>query len=209
MLFSQVLQAVHYGYSQKIFHRDIKAKNILVNAGKQILLCHFGLSVQIQPREILRGTSSTPLCIAPELWKDKPYDPLKADIWSLGVFLSLIAMGLLPFKDLRKEENMCYLQNVRLTVPGHVSKEILHTVMLLLTINPEQKPTISKILDHPWIRKIEPTPFGKSSEDSWSTLDPRIIRSMLEMGHNFDEMKKALTNQNYNHMMATYLILKH
>lgn len=81
-----------------IAHRDIKLANVLLGSGGVIKLADFGLSnFYSQELKELKSSCGSPCYSAPEVIQRDPYDPLAADIWSLGVVLYAMIEGSLPF----------------------------------------------------------------------------------------------------------------
>ena len=79
-----------------IVHRDIKPENLLFEKKKKLIkIIDFGISVQIEPGELLTARVGTPYYIAPEVLLKK-YNH-KSDMWSLGVVLYMIIFGEPPF----------------------------------------------------------------------------------------------------------------
>ncbi len=69
-LFLQLLSAVKYCHSYSIIHRDIKHKNILLDAQKNIKLIDFGLSNYSQVGSLRSTFCGTPAYAAPEMVSD-------------------------------------------------------------------------------------------------------------------------------------------
>ena len=51
----QIVEGLNYLHSKNVIHRDLKAKNILIDSANVLKLADFGLSVQL--RDDLGGTS--------------------------------------------------------------------------------------------------------------------------------------------------------
>ena len=90
-------QAVQHLHSMGIAHRDIKLANVLLKKDLTIKLADFGFAKEESTEEVMMKTyCGTPITMAPEILKGKPYDK-KCDIWSLGVILFQLVFGKLPF----------------------------------------------------------------------------------------------------------------
>ncbi len=99
----QALAAVH---AAGLVHRDVKARNVMREAGGRIVLMDFGAG--LDRREMREPTGShmltgTPLCMAPEVLLGQPATPV-SDIYSLGVLLFYLTTGKHPVegKNLRE-----------------------------------------------------------------------------------------------------------
>ena len=91
----RALAAVH---NAGLLHRDIKAQNVMREAGGRIVLMDFGLGQPQQgAAEWTRTTevAGTPLYLAPELFERVPASK-SSDIYSVGVLLFYLVTGTFP-----------------------------------------------------------------------------------------------------------------
>ncbi len=85
------LQHMHrLGYA----HRDIKLDNVLVHGGRA-MLTDLGMA---STRRLCDDESGSPPYCAPEIFVRARYDPIVADMWSLGVVFFACVCGFYPFK---------------------------------------------------------------------------------------------------------------
>ena len=85
-------KAVGAVHAAGLFHRDIKAGNVMREAGGRILLMDFGLTHDHDATQLLSGT---PIYMAPELLAGAPAT-IATDIYSLGVLLFHLLTGKYP-----------------------------------------------------------------------------------------------------------------
>jgi serine/threonine protein kinase len=95
----QLISAVKACHAQRLAHLDIKPGNVLIDKHGRVKLADFGLSQMIQG-DLSGQFKGTPIYLPPEILQKRPYDPFKADIWSLGVTLYCLAVGQKPWTDL-------------------------------------------------------------------------------------------------------------
>lgn len=159
--------ACHYFYnlikitqcleSHCIAHRDIKAENILVNVEKDLLMMvDFGFAVKFKAGEHLGEFSGSRLYAAPEILTKERHDPIKADIWSLGVLLYYMLAGVLPFYDTNEKDLSTLIIMGEFKMPSIINQEAQDLIRQILNTSAFERPSFDDILNHPWmdVRKL-------------------------------------------------------
>ncbi|XP_078121350.1 serine/threonine-protein kinase 10 [Sander vitreus] len=158
----QMLEALRYLHSMKIIHRDLKAGNILLMLDGDIKLADFGVSAKntktLQRRDSFIGT---PYWMAPEVvmcetMKDAPYD-YKADVWSLGITLIELAQIEPPHHELNPMRVLLKIAKSEpptLEQPHKWSQEFKDFLKKALDKNPETRPTVAQLTEHPFVRSV-------------------------------------------------------
>ena len=102
-IFSQMLDAVGYVHEQSLVHRDIKPSNFMISSNGQIKLLDFGIAKNTDKQSsdyTQTGTTQsmgTPMYMSPEQVKSTKDVTLESDIYSLGVVLWQMVMGVKPY----------------------------------------------------------------------------------------------------------------
>uniref|UniRef100_A0A914Y251 Protein kinase domain-containing protein n=1 Tax=Panagrolaimus superbus TaxID=310955 RepID=A0A914Y251_9BILA len=92
-IFRQLVTGVHYLHSNKIAHRDLKPKNILLDSIGTVKIADFGLAKAVKFDVFLESLALMSAQIgylgycAPEVYNrtNNGYDGFKADMYSLGI----------------------------------------------------------------------------------------------------------------------------
>ena len=161
----QLVRALYYLHSNRVIHRDMKPQNILIGAHGRVKLCDFGFARVMSPTTVfLSSIKGTPLYMAPELVREQPYD-LSADLWSLGVILYELFVGLPPFYSdcLYAIANSIIEDTV--TYPPHMSPELRSLLQGLLHKDPWQRLSWPDLLEHPFLRETEEDEFFQWREE--------------------------------------------
>nr|XP_048298639.1 sperm motility kinase X-like [Myodes glareolus] len=211
-IFCQMACAVYYCHDNGIAHRDIKLDNILLDGKGNIKLCDFGLAIRVSSGEKCKGFCGTVEYCAPELFDDKEYDARAVDIWSMAVVLYVMVTASFPFKAKTYPDMKEEMLDPTYYIPYTHSQNVLlvHLIVHMFTVNPEQRPTICDIRQHQWIKDREE--FWKlpsSSESFCNNPNPSILLAMWGMGYHPKAISDSLREKKFNNIMATYLISNH
>ncbi|OHT06812.1 AGC family protein kinase [Tritrichomonas foetus] len=149
----QALEGLRVLHERGIVHRDLKSANILLSAPDLFKIGDLGISTVLQQRQLAKTQIGTPMYLAPEIWKKKPYNS-KCDIWSLGVLLYEMATFSYPY-NARNARDLSV--KVCSTKAPHISniysRELANVIQTMLIHNPVQRPSVEAILAMPAIQK--------------------------------------------------------
>jgi eukaryotic-like serine/threonine-protein kinase len=148
---AQLADALDYAHSCGVIHRDVKPGNVLFESDPngRVALSDFGIAaimgaVERDITAVGAEFSGTPAYVAPEVLQGAQ-PRVAADIYSLGVVLYEMIVGVVPFDDHRDslaimrakvDVDAPDIRQFRPEVPDEVAKSI----SLLLARNPEMRP---------------------------------------------------------------------
>ncbi|XP_023576494.1 aurora kinase A [Octodon degus] len=159
---TELANALSYCHSKRVIHRDIKPENLLLGSTGELKIADFGWSVHAPSsrRTTLCGTLDY---LPPEMIEGRMHDE-KVDLWSLGVLCYEFLVGNPPFEAHTHQETYKRISRVEYTFPDFVTEGARDFISRLLKHNPSQRPTLSEVLEHPWItaNSTKPSPCQKS-----------------------------------------------
>lgn len=206
--FRQIVSAVQYCHQKHVIHRDLKAENLLLDADMNIKIADFGFSNEFTPGNKLDTFCGSPPYAAPELFQGKKYDGPEVDVWSLGVILYTLVSGSLPFDGQNLKELRERVLRGKYRIPFYMSTDCENLLKRFLVLNPMKRSRLEQIMSDKWMNlgydSQELKPYSEPTPDF---KDERRIEIMLQMGFSRDEIGEALTNNRYDEVMATYLLL--
>merc|ERR1719401_2867613 len=158
-----IFRAMYYMHALKVCHRDLKPENFLFTTKEALEKCalkiiDFGLACKFNENSVLTTKAGTPYYVAPQVLLGK-YDQA-ADLWSCGVIMYVVLCGYPPFFG---ENDADVLAKVRLGNFSfnacdwkNVSDDAKDLIRALLKMNPKERFTAEKALNHEWVKNKAP-----------------------------------------------------
>uniref|UniRef100_F1L5Z4 Tyrosine-protein kinase n=1 Tax=Ascaris suum TaxID=6253 RepID=F1L5Z4_ASCSU len=143
----QISDGLYYLNSKDIIHRDIAARNVLIDGDGTAKIGDFGLCRYTDDSIYrTRGGRLPVKWMAIESLKLYEFTP-KSDVWSFGVLLfELFSIGDVPFPEIQPADMIEHLEGGnRLTPPPSCSEEIASLMQKCWLENPLDRPTIEMI----------------------------------------------------------------
>ncbi|ORY33776.1 kinase-like domain-containing protein [Naematelia encephala] len=148
-IFRQLVSAVQYMHARGMYHRDLKDENIVMDEHLVVKIIDFGSAV-IENRLLspvlhsqFRGTTTY---AAPEVLNGESYHAGPADVWALGIILSIVLTGTSPF------ESTDHARCGRMQFKVPVSLDAEHLLGRCLRVDAARRATINEIAQHRWFR---------------------------------------------------------
>ena len=194
LIFYKILKGIQACHNAGICHRDLKLQNILLDENFNPKICDFGFATFNEKN--LKDFLGTLNYSGPEIILGKPYDGLKADIFSLGVILLNLTTSKMGFLKANKDD-----QHYRLIMTQHykqywkvvgeainkISDELKKLYIKMVSYRPEKRPTIEEILNDEWMKEI-----NVLNKEEFEELENEIREELL----NIEELKKS-KNEKY------------
>uniref|UniRef100_A0AAX7UG31 Serine/threonine-protein kinase PLK4 n=1 Tax=Astatotilapia calliptera TaxID=8154 RepID=A0AAX7UG31_ASTCA len=147
----QTVKGMLYLHTHGILHRDLTLSNLLLTSNMNIKIADFGLATQLKlPNEKHFTMCGTPNYISPEVATRSAHG-LESDVWSLGCMFYAFLMGRPPFDTDTVKHTLSKVVLGDYEMPTHVSLETQDLIYQLLQKDPAQRPSLSAVLDHPFM----------------------------------------------------------
>jgi serine/threonine protein kinase len=145
----QILKALECLHDKGYAHRDLKPENIFVDKAGRLKIGDFGLAKSA-------GAMTSTLCgtldyTAPEILEEKSYDPRKADIWSIGILIYVMANRVLPWTAPDSAGVAAEIKQGQIRLPPDFPFELANLIQMCTMMDPAARPTPSQLLESTWI----------------------------------------------------------
>lgn len=151
-VFAQIVEAVYYLGKLGICHRDIKDENCVIDSDWNVKLIDFGSAVVSDPRKpapYFDRFFGTMTFASAEILQGRQYRAPHAEVWSLGVLLSILLSGECPFS----EPSAAMKGRVSSKVRNSWSSEPYNLLCGCVAVDPERRATIEEVREHPWVKR--------------------------------------------------------
>ncbi|KAK3023258.1 hypothetical protein RJ639_044424 [Escallonia herrerae] len=152
-IFKELMLVIKYCHDMGVVHRDIKPENILLTTSGKLKLADFGLAMRISNGQSLAGLAGSPAYVAPEVLLENYSE--KVDVWSAGVLLHALLIGVLPFQGDSRDAVFEAIKTAKLDfhtgIWDSVSKPARDLLERILTRDVSARITADEVLSHPWI----------------------------------------------------------
>ncbi|XP_048854159.1 serine/threonine-protein kinase pim-1-like [Brienomyrus brachyistius] len=143
----QVLQALRHCQDSGVFHRDLKAENLLIRTDTlEVKLIDFGCGDKWKDTPYVEY-SGTEDFAPPELFLSGEYLAGPTTVWSVGLTLYELVCGYLPFRNKRAIISGC------LIFPSWVSPDCCSLIRRCLRRKAADRLTLEEIQVHPWLQQ--------------------------------------------------------
>ena len=116
MMIAQIAIALGHLHKSNIVYRDLKPENVLFNKDGYLLLADFGLATKVEKGKLATSFCGTAEYLAPEMLKGQGHD-FTVDIWTLGILLYEMLVGIPPFFHKNKHQMFFLIQEANVTFP--------------------------------------------------------------------------------------------
>lgn len=181
-------------HKNHILHRDVKTGNILLSRK----LCRAKLSDFGLARDLKEGKSSgegkddgegssvtrtfvgTIAYMSPERLNGEEYT-YASDVWGLGIAVMECIMGRYPFEKPQSYFDVIdAAQSAPATlIEGEVSEELVDFIRVSTHVDPNQRPKVSELLEHPWIKSKQD---NANALKDWLDALPKLHCENVEVG---------------------------
>lgn len=144
-VFVQILKAIVYCHKNQVAHSDIKLENILLSNGSA-KLADFGFAKFSDIVAESQEFCGTLPYAAPEVIQGLEYNPMKADMWAMGVVLYALLFGGFPFSDADASEMVAVQLSNTLFFPENASETLKSLISSMLEPSVEKRADASSVL---------------------------------------------------------------
>ena len=157
-IFSQVIAGIMHLHEKGIAHKDIKPSNILLFDDGTCKISDFGIGHSFQSADCVVGT---PAYQAPEVFGDDEeeyeedcfIDPVKEDVWSLGVSIYQTYFGGYPFTGANEYEIARSARQNPLQLDNTTPEDLAELLRGMLCVDPNKRFTMEQVAAHRFFQR--------------------------------------------------------
>ena len=216
LYFIQVVSAIDYMHKLNIVHRDLKPENLLLDQQKRVIkLVDFGLGRFYDVHAKVETACGSPCYAPPEMLSKFKYEPIKADIWSLGIVLYAMLAGFLPFDDDNTEVLYQKIIEGNFSMPHWISAEAQDLLSKIINKEPDKRISIAQIYEHPWFKKSSEALYKQGVltaleqyHEHFTGIDQEAVKAVMKGGYSEKEVLESINSKNFSDIYCYYNIVK-
>lgn len=209
----QIVTALNILHSKNMIHRNLSPENILLQSNKDIKLFNYGLYSMTGGGKLVAFPIIQLLYIAPEVYLQGPEEQLsgpKVDIWSLGMVLAEISLGISLWSSLKLGQCIrkvlslihCNTSVLERIAREHncyekyqiLPKDLKELIESCLATFPNDRPSVKELLNHKLFKPYQ-IDIEKDSKINFRRLKAFTLAEVyhwwqLAGGDVFTELKK-------------------
>jgi serine/threonine protein kinase len=186
-LFRQIALGICYLHNQGISHGDIKPDNIVLTREGDAKIIDFGYC-----RECLMCSDSekagTIKYAAPELLRSGIYNTEKADVWSLGILLFVMATGSFPYYASDDELVRSLVLRGHMAPPSRLGSDLSGLYADMTKRFPQKRPTVEMILNSQYLEPMKWNDIKDGKTDHNGGTETKMGIAKAESEDAVDEM---------------------
>jgi serine/threonine protein kinase len=188
-----ILCALCFIEERGIAHKDIKPSNILLDTYGRPKLADFGLAEFTDKNKLCEDYNGSLVFVAPEVLSQKPYDPMKADIWSFGVTLYFFCTSRYPFACNEREALKKAIRAGTFDIPRNMNKTMRKLITGCIQTIPENRTSFSKMKEIIEQEIMQPIPIIRRLTAP-ALIKPSRIMASMSLNHS-RRANSGLTNK--------------
>lgn len=154
-IFLQIIDAVEYCHERGVSHKDLKMENVMIDKQSRVSVIDFGLCEFLEKEGMSNAYVGTPEYVAPEVLQFIPFDPYKADVFTMGAILWCLLTGTLPFDLNARVELIKHGMKPEpdfdvVTDLSDSAKDLLEN---MLEADPDLRFSLKQVKEHSWTKK--------------------------------------------------------
>ena len=211
-IFCQLISCIEYCHGNLISHRDIKLENILIFDEENLLIkiTDFGLSNYIKVDSLHNTACGSLEYAAPEIINGENYNPMKSDIWSMGVVLYCMVTGNFPWSSSLEKKNFLLTDVTEIKnhkIYNTIGDEKLKDLLSKIFVPASERISINELKKHVWLANYV-IPSYLPIREPLREIYLIIIDKIVSLGFKPESIFMSIYNNLNTQETAIYNLLK-
>jgi len=196
-----LIKGLIYLQTNGIVHRDLKPDNILLNTDEVVKIGDFGTAVRITPSNEIENCfhgEGSPAYQPPENTNNSKWkkNPMKLDIWSLGIVLFVMAIGRYPFENPNPITLFENISHGEYELPPNTNSLLQDLIQGMIQVDVEKRLSAKSVKKHSFLtthmksESKKEVPMLELTTVFDSKTIENVMKSVKERDADLDEHKK-------------------